>query len=65
MYTRKTICYPFVNVKSEHFHAANFIHWRLILEKIYDVNSEMAILAIEFYDAIYGRYQTQPRYFTV
>ncbi|XP_046453383.1 neprilysin-like isoform X8 [Daphnia pulex] len=40
---------------------ANFIHWRLILEKIYDVNSEMAILAIEFYDAIYGRYQIQPR----
>ena len=42
--------------------AANFIHWRLILENIYDVNIEMAILAIEFYDAIYGPFPMQPRY---
>ena len=28
---------------------------------IYDVNLEMAILATEFYDAIYGRFQIQPR----
>jgi hypothetical protein len=41
--------------------AANFIHWRLILENIYDVNIEMAILAIEFYDAIYGPFPLQPR----
>uniref|UniRef100_A0A0P6FKW5 Neutral endopeptidase n=1 Tax=Daphnia magna TaxID=35525 RepID=A0A0P6FKW5_9CRUS len=40
---------------------ANFIHWRLVLENINDVNIEMTVLAIEFYDAIFGRFRMPPR----
>lgn len=41
---------------------ANFIHWRLVLENINDVNIEMTVLAIEFYDAIFGRFRMPPRF---
>ncbi|XP_046453377.1 neprilysin-like isoform X2 [Daphnia pulex] len=40
---------------------ANFIHWRLILENIYDVNFEMENLAVEFEHEIYGPFPSQPR----
>lgn len=40
---------------------ANFIHWRLVLDNIYDVNFELTIMAIEFYDAIYGPFPIPSR----
>ena len=44
------------------FITANYIHWRLVLQNIDDVNVEMAVLAIEFWDAIFGPYPLPPRY---
>uniref|UniRef100_A0A0P6EFD4 Neutral endopeptidase n=1 Tax=Daphnia magna TaxID=35525 RepID=A0A0P6EFD4_9CRUS len=40
---------------------ANFIHWRLVLENIYDLNDELMIMADAFDEAIYGPFSIPSR----
>ena len=40
---------------------ANYLHWRIVLSHISDLNIHMNILANEFWKALYGSVSSQPR----